>query len=63
MVLASAGHQVISAVNGSDAIALAEKHQPQLILMDYGLPDMTGVEAYKKIQSAPEPVSLLQTTN
>jgi len=52
-VLASAGHQVISAANGSDAIALAEKHQPHLILMDYGLPDMTGVEAYKQILSAP----------
>ncbi|MDG2070504.1 MAG: 7TM-DISM domain-containing protein [Pseudomonadales bacterium] len=37
----------------SRVIALAEKHKPHLILMDYGLPDMTGIEAYKQIQGVP----------
>ena len=37
----------------SRVIALAEKHKPHLILMDYGLPDMAGIEAYKQIQGVP----------
>lgn len=33
------------ASTGSEAIRLAEQHEPDLILMDIGLPDVDGLEA------------------
>lgn len=41
----------ITATNGSDACVLAEKHKPDLILMDWDLPDIDGLEAMKLIKS------------
>src|ERR1700752_870230 len=33
------------AENGSDAVQLCRKNQPDLVLMDIGLPGMNGIEA------------------
>jgi DNA-binding NarL/FixJ family response regulator len=38
-------HVVGEAENGSDAVALCEKSAPDLVLMDIGLPGMSGIEA------------------
>ncbi len=40
-----AGYTVIEAPNGIEAIALAEKEQPDLILLDVRMPTMSGYEA------------------
>jgi DNA-binding NarL/FixJ family response regulator len=37
------------ASNGAEAVQLAEKLQPQVIVMDCALPEMTGLEATRKI--------------
>jgi len=37
--------ELITAVNGREAIELSEKHRPQLILMDMKMPEMNGYEA------------------
>lgn len=39
------------AENGAKAVAMAQEGQYDLILMDIGLPDFTGIEATKKIRS------------
>jgi signal transduction histidine kinase/CheY-like chemotaxis protein len=44
---------VMEAVNGIEGVAMAKKHQPNLILMDIALPEMDGVEAFKKIRNNP----------
>lgn len=41
--------QVIEASNGVEIIELYTKHSPDLILIDYKMPVMTGYEAAKKI--------------
>ncbi|MFQ5435028.1 MAG: response regulator transcription factor, partial [Anaerolineae bacterium] len=33
------------AVNGAQAIALAEELRPEVVLMDIGMPDVDGLEA------------------
>lgn len=40
-----AGHQVVKASNGAEAVELATKVMPDLIMMDVRMPRMTGYEA------------------
>jgi CheY-like chemotaxis protein len=48
-----AGHEVIAATNGEEAVDLAPKINPDLILMDVRMPRMTGYEACKIIKTMP----------
>ena len=43
---------VAEAASGEDAIRLARQHQPDLILMDVGLPGLSGLEASERILKA-----------
>ncbi len=49
--LKSNDYRFISAPNGESAILSAATQQPQIILLDLGLPDMDGVEIIKRIRS------------
>jgi DNA-binding NarL/FixJ family response regulator len=52
------GHQVEVvgiAANGRDAVALAKRERPNIVLMDIGLPDMDGIDAGRQIlEEVPE---------
>ena len=45
MALEHAGHTVITASNGVEAVARAREHRPDIILMDLRMPEMNGWEA------------------
>ena len=47
---AYAGHQVFKANNGAEAVELAPKVMPDLIMMDVRMPRMTGYEACKALK-------------
>jgi two-component system cell cycle response regulator DivK len=47
-------YQVITASDGARAVALARDQQPDLILMDMGLPTLNGWQATHRIKSRPE---------
>jgi two-component system cell cycle response regulator DivK len=49
-VLRAAGLETIEAATGDEAIALAELHLPNVILMDLGLPDMDGASAMHRLR-------------
>jgi len=42
---------VIEAVDGEQAVALAQASPPRLVLMDIGLPGMNGIEATRRIKT------------
>ncbi len=46
------GYNVITADNGKEALQLAIKHQPDLILLDIMMPEMDGVEVCREIRAA-----------
>ena len=44
---------VAEAKNGAEAVALAEKHRPDLVFLDIRMPGMTGVDAARAIAQLP----------
>jgi CheY-like chemotaxis protein len=47
------GFEVITAVDGAQAVALAQSQLPDLILMDMGLPVLSGWQATAQLKAAP----------
>lgn len=52
--LARKGYDVLEAVDGEQAVALAAEAQPDLVLMDMSLPRIDGWDATRRIKAAPE---------
>ena len=48
------GFTVVQAINGAEAVELAQKERPDLILMDVRMPKMTGYDACRRIKAIPE---------
>lgn len=48
------GFEVLTAKNGKQAIKIAKKAQPQLIIMDVMMPEIDGIEACERIRAIPE---------
>ena len=48
--LENEGYTVISAINGKEALKLADKHLPHLIILDLMMPVMDGIEACERLR-------------
>jgi two-component system alkaline phosphatase synthesis response regulator PhoP len=51
--LEKAGFEVVTALSGQAALQIAQSATPDIILLDYGLPDMDGSEVIKRCKSDP----------
>ena len=49
-ILRKAGHEVIQATSGYNALELYQESNPDLVTMDITMPDMDGIEAVQKIK-------------
>lgn len=52
--LSEEGYQIFTASNGKEAVAIAKKEIPDLIIMDVMMPEMDGMEACENIRKIPE---------
>ena len=52
-VLADAGHEVVTAVNGQQGLELLGKRSPDLVLLDFMMPIMDGPAMLKAMQQDP----------
>ena len=50
MMLGLAGHEIMLAHDGIEAIECAEQFRPDLILMDVGMPRLNGLDATRRIR-------------
>jgi DNA-binding response OmpR family regulator len=51
--LTNAGHQVVRAQNGEEALSLAAAERPELILLDVMMPVMDGFEVLRRLRGDP----------
>lgn len=48
------GYEAVVAVSGFEGLDMAQDENPDLILMDLSLPDMSGIDLTRQIRSLPE---------
>jgi len=53
-LLEMSGYHVLEAINGEEAVKLAERERPDLILMDLSLPLLDGLAATRRIREVEE---------
>lgn len=49
-ILSDAGHEVVEAGNGIEALQQYQQHSPDIVLMDITMPEMDGLAALKELR-------------
>lgn len=65
-LLNSAGHDVFTATSGAEALNLARRCRPDLVLLNVSLPDLDGIELCRSLKAGPawnHPQTLLFTNS
>lgn len=58
-ILSYAGFRVFDAQNGTEALQLATRNKPDLVLLDVNLPDMSGIDVCRCLKTSPDTSSAL----
>jgi CheY-like chemotaxis protein len=53
MMLDLEGHEVRTAADGLEALAVAEEFLPQVVLLDIGMPGIDGYETARRLRARP----------
>jgi len=51
--LRNAGYRVVTAHDGQEALELAQQHHPDLLITDYHMPMLSGLELCRKLKNDP----------
>ena len=51
--LRNAGYTVVTARDGQEALELAQQHKPDLLITDYHMPQLSGLELCQKLKQDP----------
>jgi CheY-like chemotaxis protein len=52
--LRNAGFDVLTACDGQEALDLARSHRPDLLITDYHMPQLSGIELCQRLKSDPQ---------
>ena len=64
ITLSANGYRILQAVNGKEGLVEAASHQPSLILLDLGLPDIDGQEILRDLREwYSNPIIILSVRN
>ncbi|MFN8207477.1 MAG: response regulator [Bacteroidales bacterium] len=64
ITLTANGYKIIESSSGKEGLAMAASHQPDLILLDLGLPDMDGMDIIQRLREwYKKPVIILSVRN
>jgi two-component system KDP operon response regulator KdpE len=64
ITLSSNGYKIFDASSGKEGLVAAATHNPALIILDLGLPDMDGLDILKKLREwYPRPIIILSVRN
>jgi two-component system KDP operon response regulator KdpE len=62
--LANNDYQVLTAATGADGLAMAQSHNPDILLLDLGLPDLDGCEVIRNLrQWSRKPIIVISARN
>jgi two-component system KDP operon response regulator KdpE len=62
--LSNHDYQVLTAATGAEGLAMARSHNPDIVLLDLGLPDMDGGRVLESLrQWSPRPVLVISARN
>ena len=56
------GHTVVSALTSDEGLKLLTLLQPDLVLLDVGLPDMSGLEVLQRIRAVNPAIAVIMVT-
>jgi two-component system chemotaxis response regulator CheY len=46
------GHDLVEAADGQQALDMAEAEKPDLVISDWNMPELTGIEVLRKLRAA-----------
>jgi two-component system NtrC family sensor kinase len=61
-VLPQCGYQTLAAADGEQALRLIAKEQPDLVLLDCQLPDLSGLDVLRSMEHPPQAVPIILMT-
>jgi CheY-like chemotaxis protein len=53
LLLDQVGHEAVTAQDGPEALVLADRFKPDVVLLDIGLPGMDGFEVARRLRASP----------
>ena len=62
LTLREEGYDVVSTADGPQGILLYKEHKPALVLLDLGLPTMSGIEVLREIRQFDEKAKVIVVT-
>ncbi|MFC5793758.1 response regulator [Thalassorhabdus alkalitolerans] len=61
-ILHKDGYEVFQAANGMQALELAEKEKPDLVLLDMKIPGMDGIEILRRLKEKDQSIRVVMMT-